>query len=47
MLTFETYDDENAVRLPSTLLEDIAALMNQHGYTVCDLDEDTITFIAE
>ena len=47
MLNFETYDDDNCQRLPKECLEDIAKIMEQYGYTCCDLDEDSITFIGE
>lgn len=47
MLAFETYDDDNSLRLNEQCLEDIAAVMERYGYTCCDLDEDTITFISE
>ena len=47
MLQFEIYDDENSARLSKDCLEDIAVIMERHGYTCCDHDEDTITFIAD
>lgn len=47
MLQFETYDDDNGQRLEKDCLEEIAALLEKYGYTCCDHDEDTITFIAD
>lgn len=32
---------------PQECLEDITAILNQYGYTCCDIEEDSITFIAE
>jgi len=47
MLALETYDDETGQRLSAECREDIARVMEQYGYTCCDNDEDSITFIAE
>lgn len=47
MLTFETYDDDNGLRLSKECLEDIAAVMEQYGYIACEVEEDNIIFVAE
>jgi hypothetical protein len=47
MLNLETYDDDTNERLSSQCLDAIARTMKEYGYTVCDVDEDSITFTAE